>query len=391
MPTPSATIRTFGDRARRASRLVRERPKGWRSVLYNTAMAKAGITGPLMMPAHISIEPTNVCNAKCPVCETGNGSMARKRGMLDYDQFTAFIDDVAPTTSVLMYYFMGEPFLNKRSYEMIRYARQKDIFVETCTNGDFVDAEGVIFSDINQVSFQIGGLTNESHQVYRINSDIDRVVPNIEALIEERRKHPESNVSVEVGFIVMKHNEHEVPEFLRWAEELGVDKANVIDPCVRTVEEGEEMLPDDRRYWFYDEEAFERGVLKPKHVPDNECTWIWNSVMINWDGTVVPCCRDPHGKHILGNVFEEPLREIWNGPKMRGFRKQIATNQGGVDICQLCSGYGVPNLDRSPPLSFEAERHSFDPSSVEALVGEAAESGMRGEEVPVTLSPTPRD
>ena len=52
-----------------------------------------------------------------------------------------FIDEVAPYTSTLLFYFMGEPFLNKNAYEMIRYARENGIFVETCTNGDFVDAE----------------------------------------------------------------------------------------------------------------------------------------------------------------------------------------------------------------------------------------------------------
>jgi len=344
----------------RAGKLLWSRPRGWRSIMYNTAMAKARRVGPLMMPVHISIEPTNACNLGCPVCETGNGTMGRKRGHLDYDLYCKFIDDVAPHTSVLMYYFMGEPFLNKRAYDMIRYARQKNIYVETCTNGDFVDADGVIYSDINEVSFQIGGMTQATHERYRVRGDLARVTRNLERLLDERRRHPKSNVQVDVGLVVMKHNEHEVPEFLRWAKEIGVDRANVIDPCVRTVAEGRDLLPNDRRYWFYDEEAFKRGVLKPKHLPDNECTWVWNSVMINWDGTVVPCCRDPHGKHVFGNVFETPLRTIWNGEAIREFRRRIVTNQGKVDVCQLCSGFGVPALNRSRPMAFEVQRMSLD-------------------------------
>jgi len=357
----------------RAGSLVKARPRGWKSVLYNTAMAKAKRVGPLMQPVHISIEPTNVCNLGCPVCETGNGTLTRPRGMLDYGKFCAFIDQVAPYTAVLMYYFMGEPFLNKRAYDMIRYARRKGIYVETCTNGDYADAEGIIYSDINQVSFQIGGITQRTHEIYRVGGDLSRVVRNLERLVDERRRHPDSNVQVEVGFIVMKHNEHEVPEFLRWAKAVGVDRANVIDPGVRTVAEGRELLPEDRKYWFYDEEAFQRGILKPKHLPDNECTWIWNSVMINWDGAVVPCCRDPHGKHVFGNVFEQSLREIWNGERMQAFRRRIVTEQGKVDICQLCSGYGVPALSRSRPMAFDVQRLSLDTTKLE-IPGE--ESGI---------------
>ena len=355
----------LGEIAARTIRLAARRPKGWKSVLYNTAMAKARRTGPLMMPVHVSVEPTNVCNARCPVCETGNGTMERGRGMLDLQAYRKFIDDIASHASILMFYFMGEPFLNKHAYEMIRYARDAGLFVETCTNGDFVDAKGVIYSDLNEINFQIGGMTPETHAVYRIRSDLEKVEKNLDELVRERRKHPGSNLQINVGFIVMKHNEHEVPKFLAWAKEAGVDKANVIDPCVRNVVEGHAMLPSDKKYWFYDEEAFERGVLRPKHVMHNECTWVWNSIMVNWDGDVVPCCRDPHGHHVLGNAFETPLREIWNGAKARDFRRSIIKDQGSVNICELCSGFGVPQLMPKKPIDFEVARLSIDPAPIE--------------------------
>ena len=135
-----ADIGRYARMARFGLELAAKRPKGWRSVLYNTVLSKARVAGPLMLPAHVSIEPTNICNARCPICETGNRSMERRSGLLDFDAYRKLIDEIAPHTAVLMFYFMGEPFLNKHAYEMIRYARRKDIYVETCTNGDFVDA-----------------------------------------------------------------------------------------------------------------------------------------------------------------------------------------------------------------------------------------------------------
>ena len=358
-PRPSSGS-TLSGKARRVANLLAKRPKGWRALLYNTAMAKARLPGPLMMPVHVSIEPTNVCNARCPVCETGNGSMERRPGMLDLAAFRTLIDNIAPHASVLMYYFMGEPFLNKHAYEMIRYARDAGIYVETCTNGDYVDAKGVVYSDLNEINFQIGGMTPETHAIYRIRSDLPTVQRNLNALIEERRKNPKSNLQINAGFIVMKHNEHEVDTFLQWARDVGVDQANVIDPCVRNVVEGHALLPTDRKYWFYDEEAFERGILRPKQVLHNECTWVWNSIMINWDGSVVPCCRDPHGHHVLGNAFETPLSEIWNGKSATDFRKRIATDQGSVEICSQCSGFGVPKLTPETPVDFKIARLSLD-------------------------------
>src|SRR3546814_8917225 len=100
-------------------------------------------------------------------------------------------------------------------------------------------------------------MTEETHQRYRVASSLLKARRNLEALIEERHKHPESNVQIEVGFIVMRHNEHEVPAFLKWAEELGVDIANVIDPCVRNMFEGYAYLTEKRKYWYYDERSEE--------------------------------------------------------------------------------------------------------------------------------------
>jgi len=351
--------------------MVAKRPKGWRSLLWNSTMAQLRRPGPLMAPVHISIEPTNACNARCPVCETGKGDMKRKTGFLDEDLYRNFIDDAAPTTAVLLYYFMGEPFMHRSAYDMIRYAREKNIYVETCTNGDFVDPEGVIFSDINRVSFQLGGMDQETHGRYRVRTRLDKAIDNLERLVELRKKHPKSNVEIEVGFIVMRHNEHQVQDFLDWAAKIGIDRASIIDPCARNMLEAHAYLTKDRRYWYYDEEAFDRGVLKPKKLPDNECVWVWNSMQLNWDGTAVPCCRDPNGKFPLGNVFDKGIKAVFNGEAATAFRRQILERQGGVSICKLCSGYGLPQLQHSKPAGLTVQRHTLNegaiPSHEEAI------------------------
>lgn len=351
--------------------LVSRRPKGWRSLLWNSSMAQLRRPGPLMAPVHVSIEPTNACNARCPVCETGKGDMRRKTGFLDEQLYKEFIDDAAPTTAVLLYYFMGEPFMHRSAYDMIRYARDKGIYVETCTNGDFVDAEGVIFSDINKISFQLGGMDQATHQRYRVRTRLDKAVKSLEELIALRKKHPDSNVEIEVGFIVMRHNEHQVGDFLDWAKKIGVNRANVIDPCARNMLEAHAYLPKDKKYWYYDEEAFARGVLKPKKLPDNECVWIWNSVQLNWDGTAVPCCRDPNGRFPLGNVFDKGLRAVFNGEAATDFRRKLLADQGSISICKLCSGYGLPRLEHPKTPGFVAERHTVNrddvPSHAEAI------------------------
>jgi len=145
----------------------------------------------------------------------------------------------------------------------------------------------------------------------------------------------------------MRHNESEVEDFIRWSKEIGVDLVNIIDPCVRNLLEAHAYLPKNTKYWYYDEEAFEQGLLKPKLIPQNECLWIWNSIQVNWDGTAVPCCRDPLGRHGLGNVFDEGLWRVFNSKPARMFRRKILRDQSNLETCRLCSGYGVPELGRN--------------------------------------------
>jgi radical SAM protein with 4Fe4S-binding SPASM domain len=292
-------------------------------------------------PMNVTIEPTNLCNLECPVCETGAGLLGREQGNMTIEQFRMIIDKMGVHINTLMFYFMGEPFLNKKAYEMIRYAKDQRVpFVETCTNGDVVKPEKLLDCGIDRVSFQIGGMTQETHQAYRINSNLERVLHNLRETLRLKRERG-SSMCVESGFILMKHNEHEVPVFQQYMADLGVNRAVVIDPCVRTVEQGHKMLPSDKKHWLYDPVAFDQGVLRPKDLPQNTCPWIYYSLAIHVNGDVVPCCRDPKGEEVMGNIFKQSLEELWNGEKYRNFRARILRDQGAVGLCRLCSSYPV--------------------------------------------------
>jgi radical SAM protein with 4Fe4S-binding SPASM domain len=325
----------------RGSRALMRRRRGARDHLLSTASLVVKSTRIFGRPMNVTIEPTNVCNLECPVCETGAGILGRPSGHMSPEQFRTIIDKLAPHTNTLMFYFMGEPFINKNSYEMIRYAKDAGIpWVETCTNGDPVHPDKLVDCGIDEVSFQIGGMTQETHQIYRINSNLERVLRHLEETLRRKRERRPA-MQVNSGFILMKHNEHEVAEFRRRMAEMGVDRAVVIDPCVRTVEQGQAMLPTDKAHWYYDPDAFAKGVLRPRVLPDNDCPWIYYSMTIHVNGDVVPCCRDPRGLEVVGNVLRQEIEEIWNGERFRAFRARLHRDQGAIEICRLCSAYGV--------------------------------------------------
>ena len=298
-------------------------------------------------PVLLSIEPTNICDQRCTICETGLGILERKPQSMSFAQFKEILDPFDENLKTLYFYFMGESFLNKDAYKMIRYAADRGIFVSACTNGNRVDAEQLVKSGIADIQFQISGTTPESHAQYRVGGDLDRCLANLREVIRLRNLAGKAldapfGMRVGLGFILLKPNEHQQNDFIKMAQNLGVDAWQIIDPCVRTVEQGKDLLPEDKKHWIYDIEAFQKGELKPKSSPDNYCEWLYSTVTIQVNGDVVPCCRDPKGKWILGNVFEDDIYKIWNGPKYRALRRAVATRQKELTLCRLCEGYSLP-------------------------------------------------
>lgn len=271
--------------------------------------------------------------------------MERKKAFLSFNDFKIIIDKIGPYTNTLMYYFMGEPFLNKEWVNQIKYAKEKGIsFISTCTNGDVKNIpQGIIDSGIDLVSFQMGGTTQETHEIYRVNTNLENIRNNLVETIELKKKH-KSKVHLEAGYILMKHNEHQVDEFIQWCKEIGVDSFNIIDPCVRTVEQGIQYLPTNKDNWIYDPEKFKEGKLQRRVIPNNDCPWIYYSLNIMANGDISPCCHDACGKETMGNILEEEFEDIWNGKKYQNFRNKIHTNQKNINICKLCSGYGTAEL-----------------------------------------------
>jgi len=74
-----------------------------------------------------------------------------------------------------------------------------------------------------------------------------------------------------------------------------------------------------------------------KYPPGMPCPFPWEYLVVQWDGTVVPCCRDYNGVNAVGNVRDKTLEEIWNGPGYRAFRNQHRTGDYGANsFCRGC-------------------------------------------------------
>lgn len=325
-------------------------PRGIGNFLLDSTSYFLRIPYILGKPVNATIELTNSCDLKCPVCETGAGLLRRKKGSMSFTDYKVILDKIAPFTNTVLLYYMGEPFLNKEIYEIIKYTKRKKIFIKVCTNGQSLEPLSVLMSGLDEIQIQIGGITQETHSIYRINGILGKSLGNVERLIAERKRLAESgkhiNTRIYLGLIVMKHNEAQIDDFFNLAKKLQVDGARLESPCVRNIVQGRAFLPGNHKYWLYDIGAFNRGELRHIRYKKNHCRWINYSITITWEGDLIPCCRDVNAEYKMGNLLRDNFMRAWNGPAYRKFRKIILAQSNSVPMCFLCDGLTYPSLER---------------------------------------------
>jgi len=293
-------------------------------------------------PSIMMVEPTNFCNLNCPLCPTGNGTLKVPRGSMKLEQFKKVIDECGPYLLNLTLWNWGEPFMNKNVYDMIDYAKSKNIFLRVSTNGhllkDSENLERIVRSGMDELIFSLDAATKETYTKYRKRGDFDTVLNNLKRLVEIKRKLKTKTPFIEIQFIVMKHNEHEIPQIKKLVKDIGVDDLKLKTLNLEMEVKGEKekyknMLPEDEKYSRY------KKNLKKKDISQG-CKRLWLTSVVNWDGSVSPCCYDPNRSIGLGNMFEQgSFKGVWNSKKYQAFRKAVMKNKEKILICKDCPGH----------------------------------------------------
>lgn len=66
-------------------------------------------------------------------------------------------------------------------------------------------------------------------------------------------------------------------------------------------------------------------------LPDSFCPVPFSTLILNPNG-LVGCCREKGNEHAIGNIKESTIEEIWNGDKVRSWRREFLT--GDIVTCK---------------------------------------------------------
>jgi radical SAM protein with 4Fe4S-binding SPASM domain len=283
------------------------------------------------------IEPTNLCNLACPTCPTGTGKI-KPLPQMSLGAFGGVLDQLTPRLRNLALWNYGEPLLNRDLPGMIAHAKAAGVgVVKVSSNVHFLDGargEALLLSGLDVLILSVDGASQATYQTFRKDGEFDRVAGSVARLCAEKKRLGLAKPRIELQFIAMRHNEHELPEMRRLAREWGVDALRV--KTVGADDEGSRgLVPATRLLSRYGAD----GVTPNTHHAF--CTMAWDHTVVNVDGSVTPCCYlrpDMGPEFVMGNVFETPFLSVWRGERYRRFREAMLAGRAGMPVCGTCRG-----------------------------------------------------
>lgn len=295
-------------------------------------------------PLLLMVEPTNICNLKCPMCPSGAGEMTRSKGQMDFALFKKAIDEIGDKLILIQFWNQGEPFINQSFLDMVTYAKSKGIPAMTSTNGHFIksleDAYAVINSGLDEIIISVDGLDQKTYETYRKGGNLETVLNGIKFLNQAKKELKSKHPLINLQFLVMKHNESQKEAMIETAKELGADIIALKSAQVYNEDQADSFLPEDDSFSRY--EKSENGYHLKGRLP-NWCQFLWHGAVLNWDGDIAPCCFDKDATFAWGNLDKEnpSFLEIWKSEKAQKFRASILKNRSQYKICHNCFE-GIP-------------------------------------------------
>lgn len=284
-------------------------------------------------PSRLWIEPTSLCNLRCIMC-LNKELNRRQHGYMDLDLYKKIIDECSGKIYDIYLHHRGESLLNPDLFEMIKYAKENRIYTRLHTNGTLLNkemAEEVIESGLDFLSFSFDGYDKETYESIRIGGRFEMVLGNIINFLRLKRylhsKKPYTVLTV-IEFPDKKgelklHKE----EFMKRFRGLPLDSIRIRAP----------------HNWAggYKNRYNTHRILK-SFIP---CTFLWYSLTILWDGTILPCPQDFFGRLRLGNIKDGSLQEFWNGKIEMELRKKMwEKSYKELEPCNNCDRLWRSNI-----------------------------------------------
>ncbi|MCH9050030.1 MAG: radical SAM protein [Proteobacteria bacterium] len=273
------------------------------------------------LPERVLMDYATKCNLRCPMCPVwgsdDEGAIDSVKGLMDIEKARKVLDELMAVKPLVQPCVFGEPMLIPDLIERIRELKARGMTIAINTNGltltDRV-ARQLVEEKVDSVFFSLDSVTPETLMKIRGIDKLEKIEAAVFRLLAIRGNAERPRIGA--TFTVQDGNRHEEQAFVdRWV--------GVVD-CVRTGI------------------VFENGTFPDMIEPleRKPCPAMYKTLVVHNDGTVTVCCLDGFKITNMGNVFEEGVKEVWQGEEFAKARYYHETGQWDkVTPCTNCNGW----------------------------------------------------
>lgn len=307
------------------------------NLVRNEIEFQSGKTALQSYPPTVTVDITNNCQLRCPLCATGRKEIGRPQQVMPLENYTKLIREIAPRAYQVFLYCWGDPLLVKQLPEYVRIARNHNLAVTASSNLSLPlsddQIELLLVSGPDRLLVSLDGIDKETYGYYRKGGRFELVLENVKRIRLARQKMRRKYPKLIWQFLAFSHNEQQIKKAASIYRDWGFDSFEIEKPNL-PFGINDPALADK---WFAKNPKLR--LSGPFDIKDNiraRCFWPWRSAIINPDGGLSPCCYVSDQKHDVGNVFAQGFAAAWNSPEMQSLRKTIL-GRANAAPCADCS------------------------------------------------------
>jgi len=320
------------------------------------------------LPRDLYVEVTSRCNSLCAACIRTH-EMREPLRDLTLAEFKGLVGQF-PRLDRVVLHGIGEPLLNPDLAAMIRFVKRTHPAAQVLFNSNAVLLDEarqleLIDARLDEFRVSIDGATADTYARIRGIDALDTVITNLQGFV---RQVGSTNLPrISMWLTAMHENLAELPALVDLAAEIGVQEVYAQrlvlferglarteqSPYGQLRDREEDALAEAARRAAEHGVAFRAsGLVSPQESlrgkqeerrPWSACIRLWNTTYVTASGNVLPCCISPfsttdYSGLVLGNAFEHPFADIWNGTKYVQRRAALDTAHP-LEPCGRCGVY----------------------------------------------------
>jgi MoaA/NifB/PqqE/SkfB family radical SAM enzyme len=317
-------------------------------------------------PVCLYLETTNRCNLLCTTCPRTFEELEPPADM-SWELFTSIVDQF-PRIARVVLHGVGEPMMVRSLPRMIRYLKERRVFVLFNTNGTLLTQRAgreLIDAGLDELRISLDAATPQTFALVRGRDLFARILRNVRAFTTLQSELACTTPRVSLWLTGLKETIAELPAFVRLARDIGV--AEVYLQRLVYFPEGQglarpesalfEQVDASEQARIREAEALARslgiafnasGATEPgtslrqqrDRQPWSLCRRPWTLMYFTAHGKALPCCIAPfsmrgYAGFTLGDATQQSLREIWNGAYYQQFRRALLSEQPPA-ACARC-------------------------------------------------------